>query len=67
MLFTTTSSLQDREVRDYLGLVSSNPILGANVLRDFFANIRDIVGGRSAADAKELRRAKAVVVDRRRR
>jgi uncharacterized protein YbjQ (UPF0145 family) len=67
MLITTTSSLQDREVRDYLGLVSSNAILGANVLRDFFANIRDIVGGRSAADEKELRRAKAVVVDRRRR
>jgi uncharacterized protein YbjQ (UPF0145 family) len=63
MLITTTSTLQDREVRDYLGLVSGEAILGANVFRDFFANIRDIVGGRSAAYEKELRRAKAVAIE----
>jgi uncharacterized protein YbjQ (UPF0145 family) len=63
MLITTTSSLQDREVRDYLGLVSGEAILGANVFRDFFANIRDIVGGRSAAYEKVLRRATAVALD----
>jgi len=63
MLITTTSTLQGREVRDYLGLVSGEAILGANVFRDFFANIRDIVGGRSAAYEKELRRAKAMALE----
>lgn len=63
MLITTTATLQGREIKDYLGLVSGEAILGANVFRDFFANIRDIVGGRSAAYEKELRRAKAVAVD----
>ena len=63
MLNATTSSLQGREVRDYLGLVSGEAILGANVFRDLFANIRDIVGGRSAAYEKELRGAKAVALE----
>ncbi len=63
MLITTTTSLQGREVEAYLGLVSSEAILGANVFRDFFANIRDIVGGRSAAYEKELRRAKQVAIE----
>lgn len=63
MLMTTTSTWQDREVRDYLGIVSGEAILGANVFRDFFANIRDIVGGRSAAYEKELRRAKTVALE----
>ena len=58
MLVVTTDSLEGRPVRDYLGLVSGEAILGANILRDFFAGIRDIVGGRSAAYEEELRRAK---------
>ena len=58
MLVVTTDSLDGRPVREYLGLVSGEAILGANILRDFFAGIRDIVGGRSAAYEEELRRAK---------
>ena len=47
MLLTTTSHLQDKQIQ-YLGLVTGEAILGANIFRDFFASITDIVGGRSA-------------------
>ena len=59
MLITTTATLQDRKVTTYLGLVTGESILGANIFRDVFAGIRDIVGGRSGsyerilADARE--------------
>jgi uncharacterized protein YbjQ (UPF0145 family) len=49
MLLVTTTSLDGQPVRQYLGIVSGEAILGANIFRDFFAGIRDIVGGRSAA------------------
>jgi len=62
MLVVTTDSLEGRPVREYLGLVSGEAILGANILRDFFAGIRDIVGGRSAAYEEELRRAKDIAL-----
>ena len=58
MLLTTTSTLQDRHIDDYKGVVSGEAILGANVFRDMFAGIRDIVGGRSAAYERELQKAK---------
>lgn len=62
MLISTTSVLDGTRVRQYLGLVSGEAILGANIFRDFFAGIRDIVGGRSAAYEKELRRAKEIAL-----
>jgi uncharacterized protein YbjQ (UPF0145 family) len=62
MLISTTSVLEGKRVRQYLGLVSGEAILGANIFRDFFAGIRDIVGGRSAAYEKELRRAKEIAL-----
>jgi uncharacterized protein YbjQ (UPF0145 family) len=63
MLVSTTSTLQGREVRQYLGLVSGEAILGANIFKDFFAGIRDIVGGRSAAYEGELRKAKDIAIN----
>ncbi len=60
MLVTTTSTLQDRKVSKYLGLVSGEAILGANIFKDLFAGIRDIIGGRSAAYEQELRKAKEI-------
>jgi len=62
MLVTTTSTLQDRKVTKYLGLVSGEAILGANLFKDLFAGIRDIIGGRSAAYEKELRKAKDIAM-----
>jgi uncharacterized protein YbjQ (UPF0145 family) len=63
VLIVTTPSLEGQPVRRYLGLVSGEAILGANIFRDFFAGIRDIVGGRSAAYEEELRKAKQIALD----
>jgi uncharacterized protein YbjQ (UPF0145 family) len=63
MLLTTTNTLDGIHVQRYLGVVSGEAILGANVFRDFFAGIRNIVGGRSAAYEKELRSAKEVALE----
>ncbi len=62
MLVVTTPALEGKRITKYLGLVSGEAILGANIFKDFFAGIRDIVGGRSAAYEKELRRAKEIAV-----
>ena len=58
MLVSTTAVLQDKRVTRYLGVVSGEAILGANIVRDVLAGIRDVVGGRSAAYEQELRKAK---------
>jgi uncharacterized protein YbjQ (UPF0145 family) len=63
MLITTTHAVEGRQITDYLGLVSGEAILGANIFKDFFAGIRDIVGGRSAAYEQELRKAKKIAID----
>ena len=63
MLVVTASNLDGRPVRRYLGLVSGEAILGANIFRDMFAGIRDIVGGRSAAYERELREAKRIAIE----
>ena len=62
MILSTTSSLDGRKAVKYLGLVSGDAILGANIFRDFFASVRDIVGGRSAAYEAELRKAKDIAL-----
>lgn len=63
MLIATTHTIEGKRVKQYLGLVSGEAILGANIFKDLFAGIRDIVGGRSAAYEKELRRAKQIALD----
>ena len=63
MLITTTPTIEGKTITSYLGLVSGEAILGANIFKDFFAGIRDIVGGRSAAYEQELRKAKAIAID----
>jgi uncharacterized protein YbjQ (UPF0145 family) len=62
MIIVTTPSMEGRRIKQYLGLVSGDAILGANIFRDLFAGIRDIVGGRSAAYEKELRTAKRIAL-----
>ena len=63
MLILTTPNIEGKRIARYIGLVTGEAILGANVFKDFFASIRDIVGGRSAAYEEELRRAKDLAVD----
>ena len=62
MLVLTTHSIEGKRITRYLGLVSGEAILGANLFKDLFAGIRDIVGGRSAAYERELRQAKDLAV-----
>ncbi|MCC7261329.1 MAG: heavy metal-binding domain-containing protein [Candidatus Latescibacteria bacterium] len=63
MILTTTPSLEGRRIVEYRGIVTGEAIMGANIFRDFFAGIRDIVGGRSAAYEKELDRARQVAME----
>lgn len=63
MLVVTTSILEGRRITKYHGIVSGEAILGANIFKDFFAGIRDVVGGRSAAYEAELRKAKDLAIN----
>jgi uncharacterized protein YbjQ (UPF0145 family) len=58
MLMTTTSTIEGRPVREYLGIVTGEVIVGANIFKDLFAGVRDIVGGRSGAYESSLRDAR---------
>jgi uncharacterized protein YbjQ (UPF0145 family) len=55
MIVTTTPTVEGRRIASYRGIVSGEAILGANVFRDFFASIRDVVGGRSGSYERVLR------------
>jgi uncharacterized protein YbjQ (UPF0145 family) len=63
MLLTTTPTIEGRSISNYFGLVTGEAIVGANIFRDVFANIRDIVGGRSAAYERELSKARNIAVE----
>jgi len=58
MIITTTPSIEGRPIRDYMGIVTGEVIVGANIFKDLFAGIRDIVGGRSGAYEGALRDAR---------
>lgn len=58
MIVTTTPGIEGRSIAAYRGIVTGEAILGANIFRDLFAGIRDIVGGRSAAYEQELGKAR---------
>ncbi len=58
MLITTTPNVESRKIVEYLGIVTGEAIIGANIIRDVFAAVTDIVGGRSAAYEESLREAR---------
>lgn len=58
MIMTTTHTIEGRQVNKYFGIVTGEAILGANIFKDIFAGIRDIVGGRSASYERELQEAR---------
>ena len=62
MIMTTTPTIEGRGVSEYLGVVTGEAILGANIFKDLFAGIRDIVGGRSGAYEQELNRARSIAM-----
>ncbi|MEL6217529.1 MAG: heavy metal-binding domain-containing protein [Pseudomonadota bacterium] len=62
MILTTTYSVDGRRIDDYKGIVCGEAILGADVVRDVFAGITDVVGGRSSACEQELGRAREIAM-----
>jgi len=58
MILSTTNNIDGKPIKDYLGIVTGETIIGANIFKDFFASIRDVVGGRSGSYEKVLREAK---------
>ncbi len=58
MFLTTTPSIEGQPIRDYMGIVTGEAIIGANILKDIMAAVRDVVGGRAAAYEKALRTAR---------
>jgi uncharacterized protein YbjQ (UPF0145 family) len=59
MLLTTTPTVEGKPIQKYLGIVTSEAIIGANIVKDLFAGIRDIVGGRSGTYEKVIEEARA--------
>ena len=62
MIVTTTPNIEGKRIIRYCGVVAGEAILGANVLKDFFAGIRDIVGGRSGTYERELQKAREIAL-----
>jgi uncharacterized protein YbjQ (UPF0145 family) len=58
MIVTTTNNIEGRSVTQYMGIVTGETIIGANLFRDIFASVRDVVGGRSGSYEEVLREAK---------
>ena len=63
VIVTTTPSVEGRTITGYKGIVTGEAIMGANIFKDLFAGIRDIVGGRSATYERELRRARDIAME----
>jgi uncharacterized protein YbjQ (UPF0145 family) len=63
MLIVTTDQVEGRKIVDYLGIVSGDAIVGANMFRDLFARVRDVVGGRAGGYEKALRGAKDAALE----
>lgn len=63
MIITTTNNIEGKKIIKYLGVVTGEAILGANIFRDMFAAVRDIVGGRSASYERELGKAREIALD----
>ena len=63
MIHSTTPTLEGKTISQYLGVVTGEAILGVNIVKDFFAGIRDIVGGRAAGYEKELKKARVIAFE----
>ncbi len=62
MILTTTSTLENHQILEYCGICTGEAIMGANVVRDIFASITDVVGGRSGAYEQKLAQARAIAI-----
>lgn len=62
MLITTTPNIEGKRILHYLGLANGEAIIGSNLVKDFLASVRDVVGGRSGAYEQALREAKGLAI-----
>jgi uncharacterized protein YbjQ (UPF0145 family) len=63
VIITTTPNIEGRKIQDYRGIVTGEAIMGANIVRDVFASITDVVGGRSGAYESKLNQARRIAID----
>jgi uncharacterized protein YbjQ (UPF0145 family) len=63
IIVTTTPTVEGRPIRAYLGIVTGEAVMGANIFKDLFAGVRDIVGGRSGAYEQELAKARSIALN----
>ncbi|MFT6556407.1 MULTISPECIES: heavy metal-binding domain-containing protein [Sneathiella] len=63
MITTTTGSVDGKSIAAYHGIVAGEAVMGANFIRDFFARVTDVIGGRSGAYQKELKKARALAME----
>lgn len=63
MIVSTTPAIEGKPVREYLGVVSGEAIMGANVVRDLLASVTDVIGGRSGAYEKKLKQARQIALE----
>jgi len=62
MIVTTTPQIEGKAIREYLGIVTGEAIMGANIVRDLFASVTDIIGGRSGAYESKLRDGRQIAL-----
>ena len=63
MITTTTGSIEGKTITAYHGIVAGEAVMGANFVRDFFARVTDVIGGRSGAYQKELKKARELALE----
>ncbi len=63
MIVTTTTAVEGRPVRDYVGIVTGEAVIGANIFRDLFAGVRDVIGGRSGSYEKVFKEAREAALN----
>lgn len=63
MIVTTTGSIEGKTITEYHGIVAGEAVMGANFIRDFFARVTDVIGGRSGAYQKELKKARELAME----
>ncbi|MEI4830036.1 heavy metal-binding domain-containing protein [Bacillus sp. FJAT-53711] len=63
MIVTTTSVIQGKEIIEYIDIVNGETIMGANIMRDILASVRDVVGGRSGAYESKLKEARDIAME----
>lgn len=62
MILTTTPSIEGHKITSYLGIITGEAIMGANIMRDLFASITDVIGGRSGAYEEKLQEARHIAL-----